>query len=138
MLIIASPKGTGMDIVGVTAAIIEKDGKILLGQRPSTGRHALRWEFPGGKVEPGESPGECLAREMAEEMGIEVAVGKKLSEIEHAYSDMKIRLIAFSCEITRGDLQNIGCAAHAWAFPSELGDYDLLPPDRELASVLFG
>jgi 8-oxo-dGTP diphosphatase len=127
-----------MQIVDVTAAVVIQGNKILIAQRLATGRHPGRWEFPGGKVEAGESPVECLAREMAEEMGVEVAVGEKLSEVEHAYPDMKIRLIAFSCEITKGDLQDIGCAAHTWTLLTELGDYDLLPPDRILASMLFG
>jgi hypothetical protein len=74
---------------------------------------------------------------MAEEMRVEVAVGERLYYVEHAYPDMKIRLIAYACEITKGLLEDIGCNAHVWAFPSEMGDYDLLPPDRILASVLF-
>jgi len=71
-------------------------------------------------------------------MRVEVAVGERLYDVEHAYPDMKIRLIAYVCEITKGLLEDIGCNAHAWAFLSELGDYDLLPPDRILASMLFG
>jgi 8-oxo-dGTP diphosphatase len=126
-----------MDIIEVTAAVVEKDGRVLLAQRPSACKHPLRWEFPGGKVEPGESARECLAREMAEEMAIEVSVGKKLFEVEHVYPDMRIRLIAFSCEITKGNVQDIGCAAHAWVLPAKLDDYDLLPPDGVLASTLF-
>jgi mutator protein MutT len=126
-----------LDLIDVTAAVIEKDGRVLLAQRPSTGRHPLRWEFPGGKVEQGEGLRECLAREMAEEMGVEVAVGEKLSEVEHTYPDMNVRLIAYACEITRGRLQHIGCNAHSWVALEELVDYDLLPPDSELASLLF-
>ena len=126
-----------MQIVDVTAAVVVQDNKFLIAQRLATGRHPGRWEFPGGKVESGESPVECLAREMAEEMRVEVTVGEKLSEVEHAYPDMNIRLIAYACDITKGILEDIGCNAHAWAFPSELEDYDLLPPDRILASMLF-
>lgn len=127
-----------MKIIDVTAAVIEKGERVLIAQRRPDGRRPGRWEFPGGKVEPGETAEECLAREMVEEMGVEVAVGEKLSEVEHAYPDMNIRLIALSCEITSGRLQDIGCAAHAWAALEKLGDYDLLPPDREIASILFG
>ena len=121
-----------MEIIDVTAAVIEKDGMVLIAQRRPGGRHPERWEFPGGKVEMGETAEECLAREMVEEMGVEVAVGEKLSEVEHAYPDTKIRLIAFKCEITSGRFQDIGCAAHAWVAPKQIGDYDLLPPDRIL------
>ena len=127
-----------MEIVDVTAAVVIQDKKILLAKRREGGRHPGRWEFPGGKVEPGETQAGCLAREMAEEMGVEVEVREKLAEVEYSYPDMNIRLAAFKCEITGGSLQDIGCAEHAWVKPDEFEDYDLLPPDRELASILFG
>ncbi|MBK5093139.1 MAG: (deoxy)nucleoside triphosphate pyrophosphohydrolase [Actinobacteria bacterium] len=121
-----------MEIVDVTAAVVVQDKKILLAKRGDGGRHPGRWEFPGGKVEPGETRAECLAREMMEEMGIEVSVGERLAEVEYSYSDMHIRLAAFKCEIREGCLQDIGCAAHVWVKPDEFEDYNLLPPDRIL------
>jgi mutator protein MutT len=121
-----------LKIIDVTAAVIEKGERVLIAQRRPDGRHPGRWEFPGGKVEPGETAEDCLAREMVEEMGVAVAVGERLAEVEHSYPDMRIRLIAFSCEITSGRFQDIGCAAHAWVAPKQIGDYDLLPPDRIL------
>jgi len=121
-----------LKIIDVTAAVIEKGERVLIAQRRPDGRHPGRWEFPGGKVEPGETAEDCLAREMVEEMGVAVAVGERLAEVEHSYPDMRIRLIAFSCEITSGRFQDIGCAAHAWVAPEQIGDYDLLPPDRIL------
>jgi mutator protein MutT len=126
-----------MDPVQVTAAIIERDGAVLIARRPAGGRHPGAWEFPGGKVEPGESPRQCLAREMVEEMEVTVEVAGELARVRHHYPDLVIDLIAFRCEITRGQPADIGCDAHAWAEPGSLGDYDLLPADRELVELLF-
>lgn len=122
----------------VTAAVIKRDGLVLIARRPGGGRHPGAWEFPGGKVEPGESPEECLARELTEELGITVEVGKRLSAISHEYPDLSIDLIVFSCEITSGEPADLGCSAHRWVRPGELNGYDLLPPDRELVRVLWG
>lgn len=126
-----------MDPIQVTAAIIERDGEVLVARRPPGGRHPGSWEFPGGKVEPGESPRECLAREMEEEMGITVVVGEELARVRHLYPDLAIDLLAFRCEIEEGELADIGCDAHAWVDPGSLITYDLLPPDRELVRMLF-
>lgn len=126
-----------MGLIQVTAAIIEREGKVLIARRPAGGRHPGSWEFPGGKVEPGESPRECLAREMAEEMVVAVEVAEELARVRHAYPDITIDLIAYRCEIRGGDLADIGCDAHAWVEPGSLGDYDLLPADRDLVELLF-
>ena len=121
----------------VTAAIIIEDGRVLVAQRPPGGRHPGEWEFPGGKVEPGETPEQCLARELSEELGVTVEVGKAMSSVRHSYPDLVIDLLAYEATITGGALQDIECSAHAWARPGELVDYDLLPPDRVLAAEIF-
>jgi len=126
-----------LDAIQVTAAIIERDGVVLIARRPPSGRHPGSWEFPGGKVEPGESPRECLAREMEEEVEIAVVVGEELATVRHTYHDLAIDLLAFRCEIVEGEPSDTGCDAHAWVEPGSLGDYDLLPPDRELVRILF-
>jgi 8-oxo-dGTP diphosphatase len=120
----------------VTAAVIFEEGRVLITERPVGGRHPGAWEFPGGKVEPGETPEECLARELAEELGITVSVGERLAVVRHSYPDLVIDLIAFECRVTDGEPRDIGCAAHAWVRSRELSRYDLLPPDRELAGML--
>ena len=124
------------EAIKVTAAVIVENGRVLIAQRPPGGRHPGDWEFPGGKVEPGESPEECLARELAEELGVAVAVGERLAEVRHVYPDLSIHLMAFACEITAGEPRDICCSAHAWASPAELKEYDLLPPDQEIAHTL--
>jgi len=120
----------------VTAAIIVEDGCVLVARRPPGGRHPGSWEFPGGKVDPGETPEECLARELAEELGIEVLVGKRLAVVHHEYPDLAIDLLAFECAISRGRPMDLACAEHAWVKPEELSSFDLLPPDRYLVALL--
>lgn len=125
-----------MDIIPVTAAVILKNKKVLITRRKEDGRHPGKWEFPGGKVEPGESPRECIAREIKEEIGVAVLVGEKIVEINHRYDDMEILLIAYTCEIDSGIARNLGCSDHAWVSPEEVFRFDLLPPDLKIAAVL--
>lgn len=123
--------------VTVTAAIIESHGKVLVARRPPGGRHPGRWEFPGGKLEPGETLEQCVVREMLEEMDVEVAVEDMLASVGYSYPDLEIELVAFRCRIVGGDLCDIGCEAHTWVEPPELEGFDLLPADRMLLPVLF-
>ncbi|MHB8895622.1 MAG: (deoxy)nucleoside triphosphate pyrophosphohydrolase [Candidatus Geothermincolia bacterium] len=122
----------------VTAAVIEADGLVLIAQRPPGGRHPGEWEFPGGKVEPGETSEDCVRRELVEELGIEVRVGRRLASIRHSYPDLEIELVAYACEITSGAPADIECSAHQWVPPEALPSFELLPPDRVMARELFG
>ena len=122
----------------VTAAIIVDEGKVLIAQRPRGGRHPGQWEFPGGKVEPGETARECVVRELCEELGVVVRAGRQAAAIRHSYPDLEIQLVALECEITGGELSDIECSAHAWVQPDELAGFEMLPPDRVLAAKLFG
>jgi len=122
----------------VTAAIIVRDGRVLIAQRPLGGRHPGEWEFPGGKIESGESPQQCLARELDEELGVTVKVGEHLASVRYSYPDLELDLLAFSAEITGGTVRDIECSAHAWVDPRTLESCDLLPPDRVLAHEIFG
>lgn len=127
------------DYILVTAGIIvdPEDGRVLIAQRPAGGRHPGSWEFPGGKVEPGETLQECLARELAEEVGIEARVGVEMARVRYSYPDLAIELIAFSAEIVSGTLSDLHCRNHRWVTRSELPGYDLLPPDRVLEREIF-
>lgn len=124
--------------VFVTAAVVIENGRVLVARRPPGGRHPGSWEFPGGKVEEGETPEECLAREMMEEMGVQVSVGDMLASVKHSYPDLAVELHAFECTVTGGRLRDIGCSEHQWVEPTDLGRFDLLPPDRELLELVFG
>ena len=86
--------------VRVAAAVVRRDGRLLLTQRPPDARHALLWEFPGGKIEPGETPGGAVVREIAEELGVGATAGAVLDTHRHAYPDGPLVEIVFiECEL---------------------------------------
>ncbi|RXK84987.1 (deoxy)nucleoside triphosphate pyrophosphohydrolase [Chlorobaculum sp. 24CR] len=91
-----------MYIGDVVCAIIERDGRFLIARRPAGKHLARKWEFPGGKVEAGESEAEALDRELLEELGVRVEILDRLTPVEHSYSDRSLRLIAFRCRIAAG------------------------------------
>lgn len=118
----------------VLAAVIERDGRLLLARRPAGKRHAGLWEFPGGKFLPGESPLEAARRELAEELGVEtVAVGALLAAIPDAGSPF---VIEFHAVEIRGEPAALEHDALAWALPAELPLYPLAPSDRAFAEGL--
>ncbi len=81
----------------VSAAIIHRDGRVLVGQRRKGDRHALKWEFPGGKVEAGETPQQALARELREELAIDAVIGSEIARYEHDYpSGSRVHLLFFA------------------------------------------
>jgi 8-oxo-dGTP diphosphatase len=91
-----------MFIGDVVCAIIEQDGRFLVARRPAGKHLARKWEFPGGKVEAGESEVEALDRELLEELGVRVKIIERLTPVEHSYPDRSLRLIAFRCRIVNG------------------------------------
>jgi 8-oxo-dGTP diphosphatase len=113
----------------VTAAILARDGKILIARRPDTDTLANKWEFPGGKVEDGETPEVCLARELKEELGIEVRVGIFLGESLYHYEHGSIRLLAYRTYWAAGELDPKVHAEIRWASLSELDLYAFAPAD---------
>jgi A/G-specific adenine glycosylase len=104
----------------IGAGVIWHEGKILISQRPLKGLLGGLWEFPGGKQEPGETLKETVRREIKEELGIQVKVGRKLAEIDHAYSHFKITLHAHDCIYQSGDVQSLGVMNWRWVKPQEL------------------
>jgi 8-oxo-dGTP diphosphatase len=120
----------------VTAAILFKDGKVLIAQRGQGDRLANKWEFPGGKVEAGETPEECLRREMYEEFRILVSVGEFLSESVYHYSHGSIRLIAYRTFYESGNLSLQAHANCAWVSVDQLDDFDFAPADLPFVLVL--
>ncbi|HVU08876.1 MAG TPA: 8-oxo-dGTP diphosphatase MutT [Verrucomicrobiae bacterium] len=124
--------------IEVAAALIFHDGKLLITQRPANSHLGGLWEFPGGKREVNETFEECLAREIREELGIEISVGKLFEEITHDYPDKSVHLKFFVCELTRGEPKPLGCATLKWIEKSELADYEFPAADARLLEKLGG
>jgi A/G-specific adenine glycosylase len=103
--IIPRPKKLKLETIEVVVAVIEKDGKLLLQQRPPGGLLAGLWEFPGGKVEPGESLKAALRREIREELGVGIVNVRRLTTVRHAYTRFRVTLHAFRCGIGTGRLK---------------------------------
>ena len=122
----------------VTAAVIEKEGKVLLAQREQGDRLAGKWEFPGGKIEKGETPKDCLAREIREELGIEVRVGEFICSSRFDYDHASVEVLAYRCKWVGGELQQNAHQALQWVVPEALVEIDLAEADRPIARCLFG
>ncbi|HXZ11853.1 MAG TPA: (deoxy)nucleoside triphosphate pyrophosphohydrolase [Candidatus Sulfotelmatobacter sp.] len=122
----------------VVAALIESGGKLLVCQRRRGDSFALQWEFPGGKVRPGEPPAQALARELEEELGIEARIGREIYRTEHRYAELAepIELIFFSATIETGEPQNLAFEQFAWRASHSLPELNFLPADRELIEKL--
>jgi 8-oxo-dGTP diphosphatase len=123
----------------VAAALILRNSKLLVCQRHRHDSHGLEWEFPGGKVEPGESPAQALARELREELGVEATIGKELYRTRHRYGDSQseFQLIFFRADVDKSAaLQNLVFERFEWANVSALPRYDFLAADKELIGLL--
>ena len=109
----------------VVAAVIERDGPegkmILIGQRLPGGRHPGKWEFPGGKVEPGEEPRAALARELREELGVRASIGEEYARVEHVYPDLQVELALYRCILHGGaEPQPLACEQVRWVARRDL------------------
>jgi 8-oxo-dGTP diphosphatase len=121
----------------VVAAVIERNGKILIGQRRRDDRHPYKWEFPGGKVEAGESPREALARELSEELGIRAVVGTEMTRYAHRYTSRPIfELIFFRVTEFEGEPRNRVFEQIEWTTAAALPGYDFLDGDVEFVRAL--
>ncbi len=114
----------------VTAGLIWKDGRLLISKRKDEGLLGGLWEFPGGKVEVGETHRECLARELDEELGIRVQVGDKYAVVKHTYEHFRITLHVFYCRYVGGPPRARQVQRWVWVKPTELTKYDFPPADR--------
>lgn len=127
----------------VVAALIERDGRILICRRRGDQDHAGKWEFPGGKVEAGEAPRDALVRELREELAIQAAIGGEVARYEYSYPGRKpIRLVFYRVEEFDGEPDYGHFAETAWALAAALPEYDFLEGDvefvRKLAAGKFG
>jgi 8-oxo-dGTP diphosphatase len=124
-------------MVQVVAAIIESRGRILIGRRKPEQSHPLKWEFPGGKVEPGETPEQALARELEEELGILGAVGEEITRYQHTYPGRDpILLIFFRVREFGGKPRNVVFHQMRWEPAAKLAEFDFVEGDIEFIRML--
>ena len=122
----------------VVGAVIREGERVLMAQRPEGKAQAGLWEFPGGKIEPGETPEEALARECREELALEIENPTVLRSVVHRYPEKTVRLLLVECSIRPGSVpvpqegQSV-----AWVRPSDLDRLPVCPADRELLPFVF-
>lgn len=121
----------------VVAALIWREGKFLICQRPAHKARGLLWEFVGGKVEEGEIGEQALKRECREELNIEISVGEKFAEVIHEYTDITVHLTLFNSTITGGEPQLLEHNAIKWISPREIPEYNFCPADKTFLEMLM-
>lgn len=124
----------------VAGAMFDTHGRVLIAQRPAGKSSAGRWEFPGGKREPGESLTEALRRELAEELGVEIETGgcEAMLQLDHGEADRIIRLHFFKILRWQGDIRACEGQTLQWLMPSALSDFDILDADQPFIEMLQG
>jgi 8-oxo-dGTP diphosphatase len=123
----------------VVAGLVVREGRVLITQRGPLQKQpelALKWEFPGGKVEPGEAPVAALVRELREEIGVTVSVGRIWDVLFHAYPEFDLVMLVYACVIVGGEPRAVEVHDLAWVPAVELGGWDILPADRPLVERL--
>ena len=122
----------------VAGLIVGGDGRVVITQRRADQALPLQWEFPGGKVEPGESPVAALERELVEEIDARVVVGRIWEVLFHPYPDFDLVMLVYPCRLVAGAVPRAATVADlVWARPDELpGPWDILPADRPLIDRL--
>ena len=123
-------------ILVVAAALYDGEGRILIAQRPPGKHQAGRWEFPGGKVTPGEAESEALVRELREELGIEVGASRPFMRLTYTYPDRSVELSLWIVERFGGTPRGLDGQQLRWVAPADLEDADLLEADRPFIEAL--
>lgn len=121
----------------VAAAVIEHRGRYLITRREAGVHLAGYWEFPGGKREADETFETCARREVFEEVGIEITTPKPLTVTCYDYPDKSVELHFFTCSLSHGEPQPLGCAEFRWVTPEELGEYSFPPADGPVVAHLM-
>lgn len=122
----------------VAAALVDADGRVLIAQRPANKSMGGLWEFPGGKVDPGETPEQALIRELREELGIDTRNSclAPYCFASHTYEAMHLLMPLFVCRVWKGEPRAIEHQALAWVRPARLFDYNMPPADEPLVGLL--
>jgi 8-oxo-dGTP diphosphatase len=122
----------------VAVALVDRDGRVLLAQRPEGKKLAGLWEFPGGKIEAGETPEAALVRELKEELGIDTAEGclAPLTFVSHRYDDFYLFMPLYVCRVWRGSVTAHEHQSLAWVYPKDFNQYPMPPADIPLIPAL--
>ena len=123
-------------MIEVVAALIWRQGKFLICQRPKDKKRALLWEFVGGKVEEGETKGQALVRECMEELAVTVSVQDIFCEVSHVYPDITVHLTLFNAQIVEGEVQMLEHNDMAWITPDEIDNYEFCPADIDILAKI--
>ena len=121
--------------IGV-AVINNHQKKILIDRRKQSGEMGGLWEFPGGKIEPGETIAECIQREVKEELAIEIIVGDRLTTITHAYETFKVTLYVHDCKYLSGEPQTLECEEIHWVEPAQMNQYRFPQANTQIINLL--
>jgi 8-oxo-dGTP diphosphatase len=130
---VTEPRARKLVVAGL---IIGDDERVLITQRRADQALPLQWEFPGGKVEPGEAPVAALVRELREELGVTVAVGRIWDVLFHSYPAFDLVMLVYRCRIVDGTPRPVEVADLAWVAAHDLARWDILPADRPLVDRL--
>ncbi len=131
-----SPSNGNSSPIRVTAAVIQQEGKILIAQRKKGDKLEGKWEFPGGKIEAGESPETCLQRELEEEFGIESQIGTFICESDYQYPNIHILLLAYHVVYLSGIFQLHDHAAIRWVTLEEMKQFEFASADLPIIEAL--
>jgi len=125
-------------MITVVAALIQAEGKLLVCQRKRGTSFAMMWEFPGGKVKPGEELERALARELDEELGAKATIGSEVYRTQHRYAELgePIELVFFRADLDPRSVRNLVFEEILWRAPSALPELNFLPADKELIEKL--
>ena len=119
-------------VTEVVAALVWRDDKFMICQRPVHKARGLLWEFVGGKVEPGETKKQALVRECREELAVTISVGDIFFDVTHEYPDLTVHLTLFNAIISEGEPQKLEHNDIKWITPSEIPNHDFCPADVEI------
>lgn len=125
-----------MPVIDVAAALVFREGRLLIAQRYPDSHLGGLWEFPGGKRELNETFQECLVRELREELGIEVVVGERVESLTHSYPEKAVHLEFFRCLWKQNEPRSLGCAAFRWVSAQELKEAEFPAADARLLGRL--
>ncbi len=131
------PRSSPNKIIEVAMAVIQHDGQLLICQRHSDAPLGGLWEFPGGKIEAGESPQACLLREVKEELDLTITIIRALPLIDHEYDHARIRLHPFLCKWIEGQPKPLASAQFKWISPDQLTMYQFPPANQPLIAQLI-